>query len=206
MARILENGIHAGNWEDKYNTKNPIARYLLDNFLKSIKELLKPVKEEISSITEIGCGEGYLTNYLGSLNITKNIQGCDFSSQIIEIAAKNIHNTAIKFHTKDIYEIGKQEEADLIVCCEVIEHLKYPEEALKKIKQVTNKYCLLSVPSEPIWRIMNLCRGKYIKNCGNTPGHINHWSSGSFVKLVSSYFDITAFRKPLPWIMVICKK
>lgn len=206
MAQILENGIEAGNWYDKYNTKNPIARYLLEKFLQSVKELLNPAKNDIASITEVGCGEGYLTNYLNSLNITKNIQGCDFSAQIIEIANKNTSNPSIRFYTKDIYEIDKKEQADLIVCCEVLEHLKDPEKVLKKIKQVTNKYCLFSVPNEPVWRILNLCRGKYIRNFGNTPGHTNHWSSSSFLKLISNYFDIIALRKPLPWTMVLCKK
>lgn len=206
MAQLLEKGVPVGNWYDKYNTKNPVARYFVRNYLRSIKELLGPIQSDIASITDVGCGEGYLTSHIYSLNIAEKIKGCDFSSQIIDIARKNASSPAIHFYTKDIYEIDKKEEADLIVCCEVLEHLKYPEEALDKIRQVAKKYCLLSVPCEPIWRIINLCRGKYIKNCGNTPGHINHWSSGAFVKLVGNYFVIMTIRKVLPWTMLICKK
>jgi len=206
MAKLLENGVPIGNWYDKYNTQNPVARYLVRNFLRTIKELLDPIKNDITSITDVGCGEGYLTNHIHTLNIAEKIKACDFSSQVIDIARKNTSSLKIQFYTKDIYEIGEQEQADLIVCCEVLEHLKYPEEALNKIRQVTNKYCLLSVPCEPVWRIINLCRGKYIKNYGNTPGHINHWSSGAFANLVCIYFDIMTIRKALPWTIVFCKK
>jgi ubiquinone/menaquinone biosynthesis C-methylase UbiE len=206
MAQILEKGIPVGNWYDKYNTQNPIARYLVKNFFLVIGEILYSIQTDIVSITDLGCGEGDLTNYICNLNIVEKINACDSSSKVIGIAKKNSKSSKINFYLKDIYEIGEQEKADLIVCCEVLEHLKYPEKALNKIKQVTNKYCLLSVPCEPIWRVMNLCRGKYITKCGNTPGHINHWSSGSFADLVHIYFDIMTVRKVLPWTVVICKK
>lgn len=206
MVQIIENGVYAGNWYDKYDSKNPIAKLLMQNFLRTIRDLLTPIKNDITSITEIGCGEGHLTNYLYSLNITDNIRGCDFSSQIIEIARSNAGNTPIEFYTKDVYDFDQQDQADLIICCEVLEHLQYPGKALDRIKQATNKYCLLSVPNEPIWRILNFCRGKYIKSYGNTPGHINHWNSSSFLKLLTNYFEVISVRKPLPWIMAICRK
>jgi hypothetical protein len=30
------------------------------------------------------------------------------------------------------------------------------------------------VPREPIWRIGNMARGRYLGDLGNTPGHIQH--------------------------------
>ena len=206
MVQLFEKGLPVGNWYDKYNTRNPLARYLVRNFLRVVKELLDSVQNDVTSITDLGCGEGHLTDYICTLKIVEKIKACDLSTQVIDIARKNAPSPKIDFYSKDIYEIGEQEQADLIVCCEVLEHLKYPEKALDKIRQVTNKYCLLSVPCEPVWRIMNLCRGKYIKNYGNTPGHINHWSSGAFAKLVRVYFDIITIRKAMPWTIVICKK
>ena len=64
---------------------------------------------------------------------------------------------------------------------------------------------IISVPREPIWRFLNLLRGKYIKDLGNTPGHLQHWSSDKFVDLVSNYFEIIEVKKPFPWTMLLCK-
>jgi hypothetical protein len=50
-----------------------------------------------------------------------------------------------------------------------------------------------------------LLRGKYIKDLGNTPGHLQHWSSDKFVDLVSNYFEIIEVKKPFPWTMLLCK-
>ncbi|WP_421120557.1 hypothetical protein ACE2AJ_04385 [Aquihabitans daechungensis] len=49
---------------------------------------------------------------------------------------------------------------------------------------------------------MNLARGKYIKDKGNTPGHINHWSKKRFAELVDRRFDVRTVRSPVPWTMV----
>ncbi len=47
-----------------------------------------------------------------------------------------------------------------------------------------------------------MARGKYVRNLGNTPGHIQHWSSRQFEELVGSRFDVVAVQRPFPWTMV----
>ena len=37
-------------------------------------------------------------------------------------------------------------------------------------------HLLVSVPREPLWRALNVARGAYLRELGNTPGHVNHWS------------------------------
>jgi len=61
------------------------------------------------------------------------------------------------------------------------------------------------VPREPIWRILNIARGKYIGDLGNTPGHVNHWSRRGFIDLLSRRFDVVEVRSPLPWTMALCR-
>ena len=48
--------------------------------------------------------------------------------------------------------------------------------SLAEIRRVTTSHALLSVPREPIWRMLNFLRGKYWSSGGNTPGHLQHWS------------------------------
>ena len=107
---------------------------------------------------------------------------------------------------KSIYDIGRAEAADLVVCCEVLEHLNDPDAALDCVHGVTGKYCLMSVPREPLWRALNLARGRYLSSLGNTPGHIRHWSSRSFLRFVSRRFKVLEVRRPIPWTMVLCEK
>ena len=89
------------------------------------------------------------------------------------------------------------------MCLEVVEHLKYVENVIKELERVGSKYILVSVPREPIWRILNMIRGKYWINFGNTPGHLNHWNSASFISMLKKYFKILKVFKPLPWTVVL---
>ena len=108
-----------------------------------------------------------------------------------------------------IGHILEKEVYDLVVCSEVLEHLEEPEQALKQIKQLATDdgYILLSVPNEPVWRICNMARGKYWRDFGNTPGHIQHWSKKSFCEmLVQNNLKIRGIKSPFPWIMVLITK
>jgi 2-polyprenyl-3-methyl-5-hydroxy-6-metoxy-1,4-benzoquinol methylase len=93
----------------------------------------------------------------------------------------------------------------MVVCCEVLEHLDDPERALRALALLNTEYYVFSVPREPIWRVLNFMRGKYLGQLGNTPGHLQHWSATSFQKLISRYFDIDERRFPLPWTMLLCR-
>jgi hypothetical protein len=50
-----------------------------------------------------------------------------------------------------------------------------------------------------------MARGKYLGALGNTPGHLNHWSSEGFLRLLRRRFDVIEMRAPLPWTMALCR-
>ena len=52
----------SGNYYDKYHTKNPLARYLMNGFFSGFDHCLNNV--EVNSVLEAGCGEGELTNFI----------------------------------------------------------------------------------------------------------------------------------------------
>ncbi len=64
-------------------------------------------------------------------------------------------------------------------------------------------YLLVSVPREPLWRALNVARGAYIRDLGNTPGHLNHWSRRSFEALLGRYGEVVQARSPFPWTMLL---
>ncbi|MBN2533710.1 MAG: class I SAM-dependent methyltransferase [Spirochaetales bacterium] len=201
---ILNDDIPAGNWENKYESKNPVARFLMQRFMKTMKLIILQRKSEITSISEVGCGEGYVTSEIHNMVPFVKIKASDFSGEIIKTAGEKF--PFLDFYVKSIYDLGPEDSADFIICCEVLEHLEFPGKALERLAVITGKYCLLTVPNEPLWRCLNMIRGKYLNDFGNTPGHIQHWSLHQFVKLVKTYMNVLMVKFILPWTLVLSKK
>jgi 2-polyprenyl-3-methyl-5-hydroxy-6-metoxy-1,4-benzoquinol methylase len=201
---ILDDDIPAGNWENKYESPNPLARFLTRRFLKIVKQIIIQEEKYIRTITEVGCGEGYVISEIYRAFPSKTVRASDFSADIVEEAKRKF--SFLDVYVKSIYDMGPKDGADFILCCEVLEHLEYPEKALKRLNMMTRKFCLLTVPCEPLWRCLNILRGKYLKNFGNTPGHIQHWSYHQFVALIRKYMDVIMAKPVLPWTFVLGKK
>jgi 2-polyprenyl-3-methyl-5-hydroxy-6-metoxy-1,4-benzoquinol methylase len=201
---LAENGIVVGNVVNKQSLKNPISRLLVKNFNKTVVQLTGKVSPV--SILEVGCGEGIVTKILLESTLSK-IHSIDISDIVISQARKSVNSERVNFEKRSIYDLKDKEKygADLVVCCEVMEHLLEPEEALKKLAFLASPYCLFSVPREPLWRLLNLLRGVYIKKLGNTPGHVQHWSKRSFRRFVRPFFTIIETATPLPWTFLLCR-
>ena len=187
----------------KYISKNPISRFLINKFFQDVHRILSGIS--FKSVVDIGCGEGLvLKSQEARLN---NIMCYAIDEDILEIAdaANNIPFCHVAVGSA--YNIPLQPASvDLAICTEVLEHLELPEKALKEIHRVTAKYAILSVPREPIWRMLNMIRGSYWNEWGNTPGHLNHWNTHSFQGFVEKEFKILKILTPLPWTMVLCQK
>ena len=200
---VIEDGVVVGNIYNKQTTRNPIAKWMVNNFDKCFLDLIEPIKP--AKIIEVGCGEGRLTKLL--LEQTNAlIHGIDISDSVLQTADKYLASNRVRLEKKSIYELTEQTEhkADLVVCCEVLEHLKNPRQGLERLQALAQPYCLLSVPNEPLWRTLNILRGSYWRDLGNTPGHIQHWNREEFVELISNFFHIKKIMKPLPWTMALC--
>jgi 2-polyprenyl-3-methyl-5-hydroxy-6-metoxy-1,4-benzoquinol methylase len=203
---VIEKGIVAGNVTDKYSSANPIHRYLMDGFLKQVEEFVRT--SGCKQIYEVGCGEGLLSLTMSSRIKGLRIRGSDFSTQVVETAQSNSagHGGECEFSVADVYSLTSAEHgAELVMCCEVLEHLERPEEALKILASLASKHVIVSVPNEPLWRVLNFARGKYISDWGNTPGHLNHWSPGAFRKFLETELVIEEMSCPLPWTVVLAK-
>ena len=202
---IKEGGVVVGNTYDKYGSQNPIAKRLMSGFSGALSGLVE--KASPNTIHEIGCGEGYWVMQWNKEGI--QARGSDFSAQVIEIARSNATGNGLPadvYMQRSIYDVeAAQDSADLIVCCEVLEHIENPEAGLEALQRIATKHVIISVPREPIWCALNLARGKYLSKLGNTPGHIQHWSRSNFVTLVSQYFDIVELKSPLPWTMLLAR-
>lgn len=173
--------------------------------MNSITDLSQQIQTPINYITECGCGQGHVNRHLEQLFQQAQVKGLDIDAPDVEIANSNKLRQNTQLYIKSIYNIDVEEQADLVVCCEVLEHLEEPYLALQKMATLKADYYLFSVPREPLWRILNFMRGKYMKDWGNTPDHRNHWSSRGFIQFVNQELEVVAVKKPLPWTMVLAK-
>lgn len=198
----FEDGLVVGNTFDKYRSRNPIARWLMGGFLSSFDDMV--AASSPSSVFEVGCGEGELAFRCARTGIPT--RGTDISARMIELAKERARDSDldVEFSVADLFQIRElSPPADLIVCCEVLEHVPAPEEALARLRALDGSHYLMSVPREPLWRVLNVARGRYLADLGNTPGHLQHWSRREFLELVETEFEIQAVRAPIPWTMVL---
>lgn len=191
------------NFTGKYTEGGVIARALVNGYFKSVKKLIS-LCNNINSSHEIGVGEGMSTQRLSTM--VPNLTASEFVDALVEKA--KINNPNLDVFQESVYELkGNSNSIDLIFLLEVLEHLDCPEKALHEIKRVSSNYLILGVPREPMWRFLNMCRFKYLTDFGNTPGHLNHWSSSSIVTLVEREFGpVIAIEQPIPWTILLAKK
>ena len=192
-----------GNYYDKHNSKNPLVQYLMNNFHSKINKFIRRTRAE--SALDIGCGEGYTTENIRKNNKKLKIEGIEYGKKTVE-KAKQLH-PQITFEEGSIYKINRKEKRyDITIALEVLEHLEYPTKGLKELKRVSKKYVLVTVPNEPLWRIINMLRLAYIKEWGNTPGHLNHWSTKAFKKFLKPHFKRVIVKNAILWNIALCIK
>lgn len=200
---IVHEGVVAGNVTDKYGSRNPIVRRLMAGFDRGLLELLGQVGP-VSSVYEVGCGEGHVTARLHTVFPQARLMASDLSPEILETARRA--HPELEFEQRSVYDLGADGARwDLIVACEVLEHLDEPERALATMAAAATRAMVVTVPREPIWRVLNLARGEYLAQLGNTPGHVNHWSRRAFLALLARHVEVVAWRAPLPWTQALCR-
>ncbi|MBN1263261.1 MAG: class I SAM-dependent methyltransferase [Candidatus Pacebacteria bacterium] len=189
-----------GNFENKYEAKNPLKKIFVKNFLLSLIKLGRPAGNR-PEVLEVGCGEGYLLEVMRKNYPQGRYWGIDLSGKMVSLAQrKNPQAKIIKANAEQLP--FKNNRFDLVLLCEVLEHLENPVRAIAEASRVTKQNCLFSIPLEPWWRILNLLRLKYVSGLGNTPGHINHWTPKQFISQIKPYFKNIELQFCFPWIMV----
>jgi 2-polyprenyl-3-methyl-5-hydroxy-6-metoxy-1,4-benzoquinol methylase len=189
-----------------------IGRRLLDNYFKAVAELV--AISNISGIKnataiEIGCGEGFSTQRLaGILPADVTLEASEYVAHMIPKA--QAINPGMTITEESVYELQHADDTyDMVFLLEVLEHLDFPDKGLAELRRVTKPggYIVLGVPREYLWCALNLARGKYIKRLGNTPGHLNHWSTVGVKKYVEKHFGpVEVVRTPLPWTLLLARK
>jgi 2-polyprenyl-3-methyl-5-hydroxy-6-metoxy-1,4-benzoquinol methylase len=195
-------GTVTGNTYDKYGSANPAVRSLMERFERTLDELF--AQADPKSLLDIGCGEAVLTHQWATRLGDRRVVGIDLEDPSIQRhwetrQAPNLEYRIMKAENLPFAD----DEFDVVTAIEVLEHVPDPEHTVAEMARVAQRWLIVSVPREPLWRALNLARGAYVRDLGNTPGHLNHWSKRSFVKLLARHGDVVEARSPLPWTMLL---
>lgn len=191
----------------KYTSTNGIHRRLIDGYFQSVRKLIAVIPtNELRTALEVGCGAGFSTTRLRhDVPAQVKLEASEFLDWQVVLAQERL--PTVRVVQEDIYRLARPDASlDLIFCLEVLEHLERVPEALAEIHR-TSEYAIIGVPHEPWWRVLNMVRGKYWREFGNTPGHIQHWSKRKFLRLLEqSGFEVVATESPLPWTLVLVRR
>ncbi|HEX8054079.1 MAG TPA: class I SAM-dependent methyltransferase [Thermoleophilaceae bacterium] len=194
--------VPTGNTTDKYNTTNPVMRRMMDGFERDLNELFAQAAPR--SILDVGCGEGVLTSEWADRLDGGRIVGIDLDDPKLRAEWEKRQRANLEYRVEEATSLSfEDDEFDVATAIEVLEHVPEPEATLAEMARVAQRHLLVSVPREPIWRMLNMARGAYLGALGNTPGHLNHWTKVGFVSLLSRYGTVAEVRTPLPWTMAL---
>jgi len=196
--------VPTGNTYDKYGSSNSVVRRLMAGFESALDELWEQASPE--SALDVGCGEGVLTERFAKRLGTGRVAGVDLEDPKLRAEWDSRSRPNVEFRSYDGGELPfRRNDFDIACAIEVLEHVPDPERTLAEMVRVARGHVLVSVPREPLWRALNMVRGSYVRQWGNTPGHVNHWSKPAFMDFVNRHGRIAAVRSPFPWTMVLVR-
>jgi 2-polyprenyl-3-methyl-5-hydroxy-6-metoxy-1,4-benzoquinol methylase len=197
-------GTVTGNTFDKYGSTNPVVRRLMAGFHRELDELFD--RAAPSSILDVGCGEGVLVCEWAERVGDGRVVGIDLDDPQLHAEWEKRRRSNLEYRVQKAEDLPfEANEFDFASAIEVLEHVPEPDHTLAEMARVASRHLLVSVPREPMWRGLNMARGAYIRDWGNTPGHLNHWSKRGFVSFLRQVGEPVEVRAPFPWTMVLVR-
>lgn len=190
----------------KYSNPNPLHQWLLRRFLDRVASDVRWALGAVArpTLLDVGCGEGYVLRHLRRVWPGLAVQGMDRDRQALSLARAATPN--IPFWQGDAAHLPFRDHSfDLLVCLEVLEHLREPWLALVELARVSRGYVLLSVPHQPYFALANLLRGQNLGRLGEDPDHRHHWTGSQFLSLVKGRMKVVKLCYPFPWVLLLAE-
>jgi 2-polyprenyl-3-methyl-5-hydroxy-6-metoxy-1,4-benzoquinol methylase len=197
-------GTVTGNTFDKYGSTNPVVKRLMAGFHRQLDDLF--ARAAPNSILDVGCGEGVLVCEWAERIGDGRVVGIDLDDPQLHAEWERRRRPNLEYRVQKAEDLPfDADEFDFASAIEVLEHVPEPDHTLAEMARVAKRHLLVSVPREPMWRGLNMARGSYLREWGNTPGHVNHWSKRGFVSFLSKVGEPVVVRSPFPWTMVLVR-
>jgi len=196
--------VPTGNTFDKYGSTNPVVRRLMSRFHGTLDELWNRASPQ--SVLDVGCGEGVLTFEWAERLGEGRIVGIDLEDPGLQAEWETRRRPNLEYRVEEATRLSFSDgEFDVATAIEVLEHVPDPEATVAEMARVAERWLLVSVPHEPLWRGLNMARGAYWRSLGNTPGHVNHFTKRSFTTMLARHGTVEEARSPFPWTMLLVR-
>ena len=203
MAAPETVGVVIGNHTHKYTARNPAIRLLTERWVANLDRTFGQVSGDghrpPEQALEVGCGEGVVADRMHRR--WGEVVALDLPDAGLRADWRHYHGPRFLHASAHALPFA-DDRFDVVVAAEVLEHLPDPDRGLQEMARVGRRHLVLSVPREPVFRSCNLVAGRYVRDLGNTPGHLNHWSRRSFVRFVSQVAEVQSVTTPFPWTCV----
>ena len=136
----------SSNADNSSDTSSSPESYY-SNIREDLVNLISSDKQAFINILEIGCGSGATLAYIRKTFPNSTVYGIEYVEEVACMADKNLNVICGDVENMDFeYE---HESFDYIICGDVIEHLRYPEDVLKKLKNYLKPdgHILCSIPN-----------------------------------------------------------
>jgi 2-polyprenyl-3-methyl-5-hydroxy-6-metoxy-1,4-benzoquinol methylase len=150
-----------------------LDQYLQPSRLEFYEEVAASCAELApASAVDIGCATGHLLRALVNRLPEVSAVGLDHAASGIEVARELVPEAT--FVVGDLYRTAPPERFDLVLCTEVLEHLRRPRQAVKCLVGwcAPGGHVVISVPDGAVdaWE-----------------GHVNFWSEDDLRELLAPY-------------------
>jgi hypothetical protein len=162
--------MHAETFDDRQN-KDEWQRTVYESALAIFK------KSGGETVIDLGCGSAYKLMEMFGNNDTLGIELSDTFDWLM----KNYPSRKwLAFENTD----PSQLEADLVVCSDVIEHIKNPDEIMDFLKKMKFGYLIISTPER------DNVRGKKDFGPPENTAHYREWNGQEFMNYISKWFEV----------------
>jgi len=126
------------DWQDA--TAHPIALLRAENALRNpwIATVIEEKFSGSSAVLDIGCGAGFLTNYLAQKG--HQVSGIDLSEKSLEVAKKNDQTANVAYAQASAYALPYPDQNfDVVSAMDLLEHVEHPEKVISEAGRVLKK-------------------------------------------------------------------
>ncbi|MFN8533617.1 MAG: class I SAM-dependent methyltransferase [Dehalococcoidia bacterium] len=189
----------------KHTSGNPLQRWLLDRFHATVSDLVAEILPQGGTILDVGCGEGFVANYLVARHPRLTVSGLDGSGDALRAAATSAAGGRLARCDAARLPV-RDRSTDLAICLEVLEHLHAPDLTFRELRRVTRGPVIVSTPNQPFFAGANLARLKNLSTWGDDPEHVQWWTAAAFVQKVGGWLAIDQVVLRFPWTIVVGRR
>jgi len=142
---------------------------------------------------DAGCGLGAYSFYIAEKYPSAKIDACDYDIKYIKTGKeilKELNLENVNIFQKDLLELSRQNEYDLIISIDVLEHIKHDEQAIKNMYAAlrTDGILFLHVPKKHLkWRHFERLAPLVRRECYLAKDHVREgYSEYEIVKILEN--------------------